>query len=65
MIYDTVERAKTRDDVVPEYARMLLDRTSGLEIDWDSVNLLIIEKWSVAGLRYIKAAAYKRAYPNG
>lgn len=64
VIFTVIELARRREDVVPDYAELLLDRTLGIEIDWPEVNQAIIDKWSPAGLRYIKERAYKLAYPG-
>ena len=65
MIVETIRLARTRDEVVPDYAELLGNMEAAIEIDWPSVNRAIIEKWSVAGLRYIKTRAWALAYPTG
>jgi len=64
MIFDAITLARTRDDVVDDYAELLYDRALGIDIDWPSINMAIIERWSPAGLQYIKDRAWKLAYPN-
>ena len=56
--------SKTRDEAAEKYAQLLRDRSLGVEIDWPAVNLAIISRWSVAGLRYVKDRAYALAYPG-
>lgn len=44
-----------RDDIALDYALCLNDP----EVDWRRVNEAILDRWSMAGLRYIKARAWK------
>jgi len=60
---DRLTAARSRAEAASIYAELLLSQRLGLEIDWSTVNLILIEKWSRAGLRYIKDHAYKLAYP--
>ena len=65
MIFDVIRLARTRDEVVPDYAELLGDMEAAIEIDWPAVNTAITAKWSPAGLRYIKIKAWAMAYPTG
>lgn len=52
-----IEQPKaTRDDVADEYRAVLNVKS----IDWSSVNAAILERWSPAGLAYIKARAWAK-----
>jgi hypothetical protein len=48
---------KTRDDVVVLYAAAIADADG---VDWERVNLAIMHRWSLSGLQYVKAEAWKR-----
>lgn len=50
------ERMK-RDDVALTYAFGIRDCPD--EVDWPKVNRLIIDRWSIAALRYIKEQAWR------
>jgi hypothetical protein len=48
-----------RNEVAEEYAKML--RRWGLSADYRGVNEAILQRWSPAGLKYIKTRAWKIA----
>ena len=50
-----IKQCKTRDEVVEHYKNALY--ITG--IDWSQINKVLIEKWSVSGLRYIKMNAWR------
>ena len=47
----------TRDDVALTYAFAIRKAS---EVDFGTVNRLIIDRWSPAALKYIKESAWKR-----
>lgn len=49
---------KKREDVALTYA-MALGSSEVDEIDWSKINHAIIERWSIAGLKWIKTRAWK------
>ena len=53
-----VGRFATRDEIAVEYARLL---ANGPEWPWETLNLAIVDRWSMSGLRYIKEKAWKLA----
>lgn len=55
---EVIANAKTRDDVVQEYANCIVAADDGYEQDWQAINAAIIAKWSRSGLRYIKNHAW-------
>lgn len=62
-IFTVIEQAKRRDDVVDAYAYEI-EMTYGDDLlgemsDWPIINQAIIDKWSLAGLRYIKEQAWR------
>lgn len=50
----------TRDDVAMSYA-MAMRGTE--QVDWPKVNRAILERWSMAGLKYVKTEAWKLVQP--
>lgn len=50
----------TRDDVAVEYATAL--RAYGPSGGWADINKEILDRWSMAGLRYIKEKAWRLAH---
>jgi hypothetical protein len=48
--------ARKRRDVAATYALAMNDME---DVDWPLVNRAIMERWSLAGLRYVKATAWK------
>jgi len=59
LIAETKNKRFKRDDVAKTYAMAL---NSSREIDWRAVNSAVIDRWSFAGLEYIKDKAHKIAY---
>ena len=53
-----VGRFATRDEIAVEYARLL---ANGPAWPWATLNLAIVDRWSMSGLRYIKEKAWKLA----
>ena len=51
--------ACTRDDVAVEYATAL--RAYGPQDGWGAINQAILDRWSMAALRYIKEKAWNLA----
>lgn len=47
----------TRDQVVPFYRKLILDEDNDDEAS--RINRLILSKWKVSGLEYIKDVAWK------
>ena len=58
MIFTVIERARRRDDVVEAYAKELAADFYKRH-EWGRINAAIVDKWSEAGLRYIKRRAWK------
>ena len=62
-IFTVIEQAKRREDVVAAYADEIREwHTYPWALQgpwWRDVNQAIIDKWSVAGLQYIKDRAWK------
>ncbi len=56
LLRDIADKRMTRDDIILTYALAL--RTMG-EVDWPKVNHAIIDRWSIAALRYIKDGAWR------
>lgn len=54
----------TRDELAVEYAKLLNEKDSGWD-GWPVLNLAIIDRWSVSGLRYVKTKAWKLALADG
>lgn len=55
-----VEQFGTRDDMANEYQRLL--RTEGPNWHgWAALNLAIMDRWSMAGLRWIENRAWRLA----
>jgi hypothetical protein len=54
-----IEQAKRRDDVVIPYAEAIIEG-SWTPDETHRMNQAIIDKWSRAGLRYVKDEAWKR-----
>jgi hypothetical protein len=52
-----------RKDVALTYAFGIRDCPDG--VDWPKVNRLIIDRWSMAGLVYIKEHAWRRFHWSG
>lgn len=50
----------TRDDVALTYAMAM---RGGEEVDWSKVNHAILDRWSMAALRYVKTEAWKLVQP--
>lgn len=55
---EIADKRMTRDDVALTYAFGLRDEPD--DVDWRKVNHLIIERWSIAALRYIKESAWRK-----
>jgi hypothetical protein len=53
----------SRNDLAEEYAR-ILRREGPSWKTWATLNLAIVDRWSVAGLTYIKNRAWKIATGN-
>lgn len=53
---EIADRRMTRDDVALTYAFGLAQPG---EVDWPAVNQLILDRWSMAALRYIKDKAWR------
>ncbi|HXJ92649.1 MAG TPA: hypothetical protein VMT20_07175 [Terriglobia bacterium] len=51
----------TRDDVALTYAFGIRDCAD--EVDWGTINRLIIARWSLNALKYIKESAWRKARP--
>lgn len=49
-----------RDDVADTYAWCLRAHDAGGVINWARINQEIIARWSLSGLAYIKAEAWKQ-----
>jgi hypothetical protein len=47
----------TRDELAIEYAKLLSNCPDWPS--WPTLNLAIVDRWSVAGLRYVKKEAWK------
>ena len=58
MIFTVIERARRRDDVVAAYADELRNDFYNPH-EWRRINMAIVDKWSEAGLRYIKGRAWQ------
>lgn len=59
ILREIADRSLTRDDVALTYAFCI--RQSGEdEIDFPTINAAILERWSMAALRYIKREAWER-----
>ncbi len=62
-------RESTRDDVALTYALAIRTHQANVEkVDWGAINRMIIERWSVSGLDYIKKRAWrmlKERFPEG
>ena len=57
IILDEIKSGEcTRDNVALTYAFCL---DYGDKIDWKNMNMAIIERWSMSGLKYIKSKAWK------
>ena len=54
LIIEAINNSKTREEVVGIYT----DLIPMLNIDWQTVNKTITEKWSISGLKYIKEHAW-------
>jgi hypothetical protein len=61
-ILTTIENAKRRDDVVPEYADLIRRGTDVTMQQWRDVNMAIIDRWSKSAVGYIKRQAWKRIH---
>lgn len=63
------ERVFTRDDVALTYALAIRTDAANVEkVDWGAVNRAIVERWSAAGLEYIKRRAAQilnKPFPQG
>jgi hypothetical protein len=57
MLREIADTRMKRDDVALTYAFGLRDTPD--EIDWSKVNHAIIDRWSMAALKYIKERAWK------
>lgn len=51
-----VEKVKNRDEMAKKYAGILAFSNAGDE--WNYLNKLIIGRWSLSGLKYIKRKAW-------
>ena len=55
-LLDAVKNAENRDQMSEAYAQFVgTDAT----VDWHKVNTAIVDRWSVAALKYVKAQAWK------
>jgi hypothetical protein len=61
-IINTIENAKRRDEVVPEYADLIRRGTDVTMQQWRDVNMTIIDRWSKSAVEYIKRQAWKRIH---
>ena len=52
---------RTRADMALSYAYLLTHQAG---IDWTEINMGIINRWSLSGLRWIKARAWDMSYPD-
>jgi hypothetical protein len=60
LLRDIPDPAFKRNAIALTYAFGLRNEFSGSEvIDWKRVNAAILERWSMAGLTYIKERAWK------
>ncbi len=55
---EIADRRVTRKDVALTYAFGIRDCPD--EVDWPKINRLIIDRWSMAALRFIKEGAWRR-----
>lgn len=52
--------APTRKDMALMYADAIQSERNGVvEVDWPAINRAIIDRWSLSGLKWIKARAWK------
>ena len=58
---EIADKRMKRYDVALTYAFGIRDEPDS--IDWRKVNHLIMDRWSVAALRYIKESAWRRVDP--
>jgi hypothetical protein len=57
-LIEKIEECKNRGEASDQYEMAFyLHGTNGV-IDWSRVNSAIIDRWSLAGLKYIKKNAY-------
>jgi len=57
---EVIADAKTRDDVVWEYANCIIAEDDGYAQDWPAIKAAIVAKWSPNALVYIKTQAWRR-----
>lgn len=58
-LLDAIATAKTRAGVVKPYHDAILLDNGGVIYDWPEINAAIVEKWSKAGLIWIKKQAWR------
>lgn len=63
LLEDVADGRLTRDDVALIYYAAL--SLGADDVDWETVNVAIVERWSVAGLGYIKARAWRYFEDHG
>lgn len=56
LLAEIKERAMKREDVALTYAMAML---SSEVVDWPTVNHAILDRWSMAGLKWIKTRAWR------
>ena len=54
LIIEAINKSETREDAI----RIYTDLIPMSSVDWTTVNKIIVEKWSVSGLKYIKKHAW-------
>lgn len=58
---EIADKRLTRDDVALTYAFALRQHPTGEGFDFAAVNKAIMDRWSIAALRYIKDKAWRLA----
>lgn len=56
LLREIADKRMTRDDVMLTYAFAIRQHD---EVDWPKVNAAILDRWSMAALRYIKDGAWR------
>ena len=57
ILREIADKSLKQRDVAQTY-RLIMESSECATTDWKAINIAIIERWSVAGLKAIKAAAH-------
>lgn len=60
LLAEMARKGSTRDSIAAIYRQGIIDHHWGDFVDWPTVNKALLTRYTISGLTYIKAQAWKR-----